>query len=134
MVALGVEQNHLEEMLSRHFDKSVAICDWSLEKDDEAFGGLAGEKNLVRVENEAVGTLRILLKRVERQYAHEAEVYRTLQPLGAPVPTFYGHCDLPDGKRTMAVEYLPVTLEWPIPPDYHLAWVDAAARLASLPV
>ena len=78
--------------------------------------------------------MRILLKKVERKYAHEAEVYQTLQALKAPIATFYGHCDLADDRRTMAVEYLPVTVEWPIPPDYHLAWVEAAAELASLPV
>jgi hypothetical protein len=134
MVALGIEQEDLEEMLSRHFNTSVAIRSWSLEQDDTAFGGLAGEKNLVQVETAELGILRILLKRVERKYAHEAEVYQTLQALKAPIATFYGHCDLANDRRTMAVEYLPVTVEWPIPPDYHLAWVEAAAELAGLPV
>jgi hypothetical protein len=93
-----------------------------------------GVKTAVRVRTNDGYTHRLFLKRTTGSYNGESDIYESLQGLGGPFPTYYGHVDHPTGERTLLVEYLPHCHIWPIPMDFHLAWARCAVRLSHIPV
>ena len=131
---LGMDRQTLEEALLDQFPNASVKSLRVLQAGD--LGGLSGCKKVVIAlqTGSPPGELRILLKRLLPRYAFEAEVYAALQALGAPLASFYGTVQDEDGTPTMLLEYLPVTVDWPIPTDYHLSWAESAARLAASPV
>ena len=136
MSILGIQQADLQKMLSKHFGRSIPIESLMVEKETADLGGWNGEKALVRVDttHRDVGIHRVILKQVTADFSHEADLYVTLNEMGAPVAQMYGYRDHGSGCRTMVLEYLPISIDWPIPPDYHLSWADSAARMAALPL
>ena len=118
---------------NRHASDSV-VDKITVEKTDEFFGGMNGVKTAVRVRTNDGCTHRLFLKRTTGSYNGESDIYESLQGLGGPFPTYYGHVDHPTGERTLLVEYLPHCHIWPIPMDFHLAWARCAVRLSHIPV
>jgi hypothetical protein len=98
---------------------------------DRAFGGFTGEKRLLQIGADEC----IFIKKTTIEFAdREAEVYRALSSVGAPVIRFYNAIHLSTEEALIAVEYLPYAVSWPITTDLHLAWAEAVALLASCPV
>ncbi|MDP6040659.1 MAG: hypothetical protein QGG64_19080 [Candidatus Latescibacteria bacterium] len=97
------------------------------------FGGLNGEKALVKVED---GSERqVLLKKVEMALAQrEVHAYSVLVSVDAPVVVCYGLEALSNDEAVVAIEYLPYAIDWPILPERHLKWAAAVAELARCPM
>ena len=127
---LGVDRKDLSELL-RNSLPGVSIGEIRV-LDAGNLGGYSGCKKALVAVDSSKGEIRLLLKQLLPRFSDEADVYTALQRLGAPFATLHGTVDNSDSTRTMVLEYLPVTVEWPIPADYHLAWAESAARLAAL--
>ena len=128
---LGVDRHGLAQLLSDRLP-GVGIGDVRVLQAGDRGGYSGGKKALIAVETDSSrGELRLILKRLLPRYSAEADVYGALQDLAAPLATLYAIVDNPDQTRTMVLEYLPVSVDWPIPEDYHLAWAESTARLAA---
>ncbi len=131
---LGVTEADLQKILSEHLDRSITIDQLLVEKETEDLGGWNGEKALVYLRVNNSGEHRVILKRVTANFSRETEIYTLLNRLSAPVAVMFGYRDHPNGDCTLILEYLPISIDWPIPPDYHLKWADSTAKLAALPL
>ena len=136
MEILGVNPEIISEVLSNYYKVEVEITQAIFEKGTEYFGGANGEKALVRLENDILSPIprRLFLKRVPPDLTGEADIYLLLHSLNAPITPMYGYTDQEDGRRTIILKYLTEAPLWPIPMDYHLAWVSSAAKWASIKV
>lgn len=116
----------IKEIVGVHSSASISIV-----KPPRPFGGYNGEKALVRVGSHKGVSREVFLKKVPIDQAQrEMHAYKVLDGIDAPVVTCYGMHVLPDDEAVLFVEYLPHTVDWPIPEKLHLDWATALAKLA----
>ncbi len=133
----AIPTRDLESMLSAKANRNVRVLKTSLVRDSAGLGGRSGSDTAlveVTTDHPASSTISLIIKTVPPRYAFEPNLYRELDRQGAPVATYYGHVSHSNGSSTMAIEYLPFSVDWPIPATYHISWARSAARLAACKV